>query len=134
MVWKEFWYEWTGECWLWKLDRHNGYGWIGEEYAHRYSYRVHKGPIPRHHIIHHTCNHPLCVNPEHLVAMLQKDHPGTAADLNRKKTHCPHGHEYTPENTYHYYLYRNGIYNKIRECKTCKKKRMYYWNKIYSGK
>ncbi len=36
-------------------------------------------------------------------------------DHNRRKTHCPHGHEYTPENTY---LQRGG---RGRLCKTCQR-------------
>lgn len=39
--------------------------------------------------------------------------PGkTIADVNRAKTHCPQGHEYTPENTYVSYNHR--------ACRTCK--------------
>jgi hypothetical protein len=34
--------------------------------------------------------------------------------VNRLKTHCPYGHEYTPENTY----VRPGT--KSRECITCR--------------
>lgn len=35
-------------------------------------------------------------------------------DYNRNKTHCKHGHEYTPENTYYK---KNGG----RDCRTCQK-------------
>jgi hypothetical protein len=34
-------------------------------------------------------------------------------EINARKTHCPHGHEYTPENT----IVRGGYHG--RQCKTC---------------
>lgn len=40
-------------------------------------------------------------------------------EVNRKKTHCKRGHEFTPENTY---LKKTG-----RECKTCQR----IWNAMY---
>ena len=40
-------------------------------------------------------------------------------EINRRKTHCKNGHEFSPENTY---LKKSG-----RECKTCQKA----WNAAY---
>ena len=34
------------------------------------------------------------------------------AKINREKTHCPRGHEYTADNTYRY--------GNCRTCRTCK--------------
>ncbi len=55
------------------------------------------------------------------------------ASLNREKTHCRHGHEYTPQNTY---VNRRGS----RECRVCSRKRgrvsaraAYWRNKDVSG-
>jgi hypothetical protein len=62
-------------CWLWLgKTTPKGYGQIMKgprsrpqyEYAHRYSYRQSKGPIPDGMLICHSCDVPSCVNPDHL--------------------------------------------------------------------
>lgn len=71
--------------------------------------------------IDHLCGVRRCVNPEHLEAVTHRENllRGTGfAAVNAAKTHCPHGHEYTPENTYH-----NPNPNGGRICRTCKRKR-----------
>lgn len=63
-----------GECWEWQGSKlSGGYGQLhfgGKGYsAHRASYEVYKGPIPRDlHVLHDPalCNNPPCVNPAHL--------------------------------------------------------------------
>ena len=37
--------------------------------AHRYSYEIYNGEIPRNCVVHHTCNTRACVNPAHLQAI-----------------------------------------------------------------
>lgn len=107
----------------WEYSGHiakSGYGKIKIEtktkYAHRYSYEIFKGKIPDGYVIDHLCNNRICVNPEHLEAVTQKENVARSV-IHRGKilkeiTHCPQGHEYSPENTY---KYKNS-----RACKICR--------------
>ncbi len=66
----------TEGCWDWRgYTNHSGHGTImGHAHgrvvsrkAHRVSYVIHKGKIPRGQQVRHTCGSPGCVNPKHLV-------------------------------------------------------------------
>ena len=67
--------------WVGRVDK-DGYGKIfdGEKNirAHRFSYQLHNGEIPKGMCVLHSCDKPGCVNPEHL-------HLGTNADNIREK-------------------------------------------------
>lgn len=61
----------TKGCWLWKGHvGDDGYGKITRKgrtkRAHRLAYEVWVGPIPEDMLLRHSCDTPLCINPEHL--------------------------------------------------------------------
>lgn len=67
----------------------------------------------------HLCDNPPCCNPAHLRLATQAENNADMMAKGRngtngyeKRTHCKHGHEYTPENTYRK---KNGA----RNCKEC---------------
>jgi hypothetical protein len=101
-------------CVLWKGRRSpNGYGRVGDGgYAHRAAYEAVHGAIPNGFHLHHTCGVKACVNPEHLEALTAEQHASRHAP-----THCKHGHEFTPENTYHY----DRRPWPMRGCRTCRR-------------
>ncbi len=110
-----------GGCWMWTGARDGaGYSMLWRDgrtdRAHRVSYELHVGPIPAGFTIDHLCDHPWCVNPEHLRACTQRDNVlrgDSRSAHNARATHCPKGHPFDEENTY---VYRNG---RGRMCKTC---------------
>ena len=61
----------SGDCWLWTASTNElGYGQmnVGGKHrkAHRISYELANGPIPKGLMIDHICHTPSCVRPEHL--------------------------------------------------------------------
>lgn len=65
-------------CWLWcGSTTDTGYGRVkvnGKiQRAHRVSYELHNGLIPEGLNVCHTCDTPLCVNPDHLFLGTQQD-------------------------------------------------------------
>lgn len=116
----------TKTCWVWLASRRcGGYGEIWDKAigrtrcAHRISYEWSVGMIPKGWTIHHKCNNPPCVRPSHLVAMTMRDNlllNDSAVSRNARKTHCPKGHPYSKENTFHYK-------EQHRQCRTCKRER-----------
>ena len=60
----------TKTCWLWTASlRGGGYGYFwfnGHTPAHRFSWLLHKGDIPRGLYVLHKCDIRACVNPDHL--------------------------------------------------------------------
>jgi hypothetical protein len=97
--------------------------------AHRVAYEDRIGPIPKGLVLDHLCRDPLCVNPFHLEPVTLKVNnrrglgPIIASRLqtarNRARTHCKHGHPFTPENTYRE---RDG-----RRCRRCAARRRSEW-------
>jgi hypothetical protein len=111
--------EFTDTCWLWQggQDGHGygqtfvyGRGLVG---AHAAAYELLVGPVPEGLELDHLCRTPLCVNPAHLEPVTHAENMRRAGAA---KTHCVHGHEYTPENT------RIGGRGE-RKCLTCERTR-----------
>ena len=107
-------------CWLWIRGLTTmGYGVCSisgkTRRAHRVSYEMVYGvTLTPDQFLHHTCGVKSCVNPIHLEITNQIDHVDSVIHGNKEKTHCPHGHEYTPENIW----WKRG--GTGRECRACK--------------
>lgn len=78
-------------CWEWTgVKDRDGYGKLslpgekaGNVRAHRFSYELHKGPIPTGLLVIHSCDNPGCVNPEHLRVGTNSDNLGDMAAKDR---------------------------------------------------
>jgi len=123
-------------CWLWTgAISSSGYGSVRidkKAYStHVISFFIANGRFPVPPLeVRHQCDVRLCVNPDHLLEGTRKQNAQDCVERGRrvvlpgqmptgqdhhhgKKTHCPYGHEYTPENTY---IINHG---QSRACKTC---------------
>lgn len=124
-------------CWPW-IGRVNadGYGLIAATIngrattllAHRLALHVARRPIAAGLVPDHTCHnadasclgnsecmHRRCVNPAHLDIVTHVENVmrgNSPIAMNARKTHCKHGHEFTPQNTR---IRREGT----RVCITC---------------
>lgn len=121
------------ECWPFRSAL-NGHGYAQFSYnsktipAHVYAYSAFVGEIPLGYQVDHVrangCCRRDCVNwVSHLEVVtsaennLRSDSPSA---VNARKSHCKHGHEFTPENTH--------VYQGKRICRACaraKTKRQY---------
>jgi len=115
-------------CWTWRGSlAGGGYGQFSIKVggtshsvrAHRIVYRIYNGSIDHSKDLHHICENKTCVNPSHLLEVDEATHmsefsPGSVAYLNKRKTHCSRGHEYTADNII-------PINGKWRRCATCRR-------------
>jgi len=118
-------------CWLWTAGISKGYGYVklrelgNNCAAHRVSFCAFKDDalVDGMHI-HHKCNTPLCINPDHLdqVTPLFNTLVSSTAigAINSNKSHCQFGHPLFGDNLY---VYKNG-----RSCRKCRQKHnsLYY--------
>ena len=107
-------------CWVWGAATNGGYGVFWFEgvtvRAHRYAFERWVGPILDGLQLDHLCRVRCCVNPDHLEPVTSRENSlrgGGFAAVNAAKTHCVHGHEFTPENIY---VPKSGG----RECRACR--------------
>ena len=118
-----------GPCWLWTgCVNHRGYGRFSipdgsgghrEVPAARWICDFTHGVMAVKEEPDHLCLNTSCVNLAHLEVVTQRENilrsSGPAA-INSRKTHCIHGHEFTPGNTY-IHVKRDGSVR--RSCRTC---------------
>lgn len=96
-------------CMIWPGAKRNGYGVVSlhnqSQLVHRLVYEHHYGAIPEGMFICHHCDVPACSEPTHLFIGTPRDNVVDAVSKGRHAkmahTHCPSGHEYTPQNTRH---------------------------------
>jgi hypothetical protein len=104
-------------CWIWVGAKdHGGYGQFAVDriprFAHRHAWHLAGRALPDGMHLHHRCGTRTCVNPDHLELLTHRVHMGLhAAEI----THCKHGHEFTPENTY---VYPASGRRDCRKCRT----------------
>ncbi len=117
------------DCWVWdKSLNDDGYGHMGvrpDDYKPGDGYKTRKamivywervnGPVPEGLILDHfRCDNRACVRPDHMRPVTNRENTlrGNAPSAwNLAKTHCDHGHEFTPKNTYEY--------KGSRHCRAC---------------
>lgn len=119
----------TAGCWEWTGRKMRGYGRFSlwdvptkrarTISAHRASWMLHNGPIPKGMSVLHSCDNPECTNPEHLFLGDQGANMKDMASKRRGKnqnsgtSRCVHGHPFNEINTG---MYSNGK----RYCRSCK--------------
>lgn len=90
-----------------------GYGrfWLNGtmRFAHRVSYEMNIGGIPKNKIIMHLCDKPSCVNPDHLVAGTHKDN--TQDMLSKGRCNPPKGERGSTKLTSSDVLKIRALYN-----------------------
>ena len=123
------------ECWVWTgYLNPKGYGRapagkVSDKaksiLTHRAMYELYVGQIPINLTIDHLCRNRACGNPKHLRILTLSENSRDNGYATR--THCPHGHEYTDENT-RYSKQKDG--RLFRHCRTCNRE----WQRRYLAK
>jgi len=86
----------TNSCWNWMANKNNhGYGMVlygdRKRLAHRISWELHNGKIPKGLCVLHKCDNPACVNPDHLFLGTIRDN---YEDMVKKGRHPPPSNQF----------------------------------------
>ena len=116
----------TDDHWLWNAGKSQtgyGYFWVNGRTvsAHRVAWELQRGEISDGLHLHHMCETPLCVNPDHLEMVTPREHQHIHL-LKSSNTHCRHGHAYTDRNTY----FTPSGKRQCRACNAASKRRAYH--------
>lgn len=113
-------------CWLWdgRLDaeKYAHFQMLGENLAHRVSYRLFKGNIPAGYEIDHLCVVPFCVNPDHLEAvtpLVNWQRSRSPSVAFSQMSHCKNGHEFSGSNVRFYRTKRSKRPRRV--CVACER-------------
>ena len=111
-------------CWLWTASKTNGgYGCVRlpgiANVAHRALYILMVRKLDKLEHLDHLCRVRLCVNPDHLEPVTQRENNRRSAEA---KTHCPQGHDRTDRNT----MVRSNGRRECAECNRIRARNHYY--------
>ena len=115
----------TDGCWTWTGARSGvGYGVFnlgprgaGFDVAHRVSYRLLIGPIPKGLHLDHLCRNTMCVRPDHLEPVTPRENVMRSHAPNVLLSHrgkCARGHDASES-------YRRKDTNRVVSCRACRR-------------
>lgn len=94
-------WEWVGRTRVVGGGCYPAFSAAGEQFAHRVSYRLWRGPIPPAHDVVPSCGNGSCINPFHREAVARSAAAAARQRGRKRKPQevCRQEHELTPENT-----------------------------------
>lgn len=91
----------TNTCWIWIGALRSEYGQFRINNrgisAHRFSWELHFGEIPKGMFVLHECDNPCCVNPNHLFLGTNRDNVDDRCDKQRGSRGEKHGRSFLIE-------------------------------------